>query len=146
MKEGMNRRRTTWRFLAIVLAGGAGGGGGGGGPPRAGPPPGRAFPLAPRPPGGAPPAGPGPGPPRLGPNVGTGRGSDEVPGPSPGTALELADPLTLARRALRAITPTTSVTVEPDARVAGRPAYALVLRPRTPSTLVGRVEVDIDAV
>jgi hypothetical protein len=37
------------------------------------------------------------------------------------------------------------VTVDATARVAGRPAYVLVLRPRTDDTLVGRMEIAVDA-
>jgi outer membrane lipoprotein-sorting protein len=59
--------------------------------------------------------------------------------------LELADPLAIARHALESVTPTTGVSVERSASVAGRPAYALNLEPRTASTLVRRVEIDIDA-
>ncbi len=46
---------------------------------------------------------------------------------------------------LDGLRPTTRVAVEPGARVAGRPAYPLVLEPRTTATLVGRIEVDVDA-
>jgi hypothetical protein len=55
------------------------------------------------------------------------------------------DPLTLARRSLDALEGTTAVSVDATARIAGRPAYVLVLRPRAPDTLVGRVEIDVDA-
>jgi len=59
--------------------------------------------------------------------------------------LELADPLAIARHALESITPTTAVSVGRTATVAGRPVYVLALEPRTASTLVRRVEIDIDA-
>jgi hypothetical protein len=59
--------------------------------------------------------------------------------------MQLSDPLTLAREALRALTPTTSVAVGQAERVAGRPAYVLVLTPKDRATLVGRVEVAVDA-
>jgi hypothetical protein len=49
------------------------------------------------------------------------------------------------RGLLDGLRPTTRVAVEPGARVAGRPVYPLVLEPRTNATLVGRVEVDVDA-
>lgn len=68
-----------------------------------------------------------------------------VPGahaPPPG---DLLDPMRLARFALRAADPSTAVSVGAPKRVAGRAAYVLVLTPRTASTLVGRVEVSIDA-
>jgi hypothetical protein len=57
----------------------------------------------------------------------------------------MIDPTELARRALEAIAPSTSVAVSTTARVAGRPAYVLTLEPRTPATLVGRIEIDVDA-
>jgi hypothetical protein len=59
--------------------------------------------------------------------------------------MQLSDPLTLAREALRALTPTTSVAIGQAERVAGRPAYILVLTPKDRATLVGRVEVAVDA-
>lgn len=56
-----------------------------------------------------------------------------------------ADPLEIAREALAAVDESTEVTVERTSRVAGRDAYRLVLEPRTAETLVGRVELDVDA-
>jgi outer membrane lipoprotein-sorting protein len=53
-------------------------------------------------------------------------------------------PQRAAEMALDAITPTTVVTTDPTAEVAGRPAYQLVLEPKDPATLVGRVTVAID--
>jgi hypothetical protein len=58
---------------------------------------------------------------------------------------ELIDPLDLARRALDGITPSTRVSVTGTARVAGRDAYVLALEPRTAETLVGRIEISLDA-
>jgi outer membrane lipoprotein-sorting protein len=60
-----------------------------------------------------------------------------VPG-VPVTPQEAAD------RALEAITPTTSVTTDPTAVVAGRPAYQLVLQPKDTTTLIGTVKIAID--
>jgi hypothetical protein len=71
-----------------------------------------------------------------------GPGASQAP-PSP---MELMDPRIVAERALQAIAPTTSVTVGPPERVAGRSAYVLVLRPRTTETLVGEVRIAVDAV
>ena len=51
----------------------------------------------------------------------------------------------LARRALAAIDPTTRVTVAGSTSIAGRDAYVLSLEPRTNATLVGRVELYVDA-
>jgi outer membrane lipoprotein-sorting protein len=59
--------------------------------------------------------------------------------------LDLVDPLALARRALDAITPSTRVSLQGTARTAGRDAYVLALEPRTPETLVGKVEIAVDA-
>ena len=53
-------------------------------------------------------------------------------------------PQKAADLALKAITPTTTVTTDPTAVVAGRAAYQLVLEPRDPSTLIGSVKIAID--
>jgi hypothetical protein len=55
------------------------------------------------------------------------------------------DPQLVAQRALETLTPTTAVTMGAPERVAGRAAYVLVLRPRTTETLVGQVEIAVDA-
>jgi len=55
------------------------------------------------------------------------------------------DPLELAQRALTALDPTTKVFVSGTVSVAGRPAYVLSIEPRTDQTLVGRVDVYVDA-
>lgn len=54
-------------------------------------------------------------------------------------------PAAAAAQALAAIGPTTSVTVDGSANVAGRQAYELVLSPRDPSSLVGQVRLAVDA-
>jgi outer membrane lipoprotein-sorting protein len=56
-----------------------------------------------------------------------------------------ADLLLLAQHALDAVAPYADVAVEGTARVAGRPAYQLVLTPTSTLTLVGRIAVAIDA-
>lgn len=72
-------------------------------------------------------------------------------GADPGTeaaarsAASMLDPVQLARQALAAIDPTTRVTVAGSTSVAGRDAYVLRLEPRTAATLVGRVELYVDA-
>ena len=58
---------------------------------------------------------------------------------------EQLTPSAQARQALRAIGPSTAVTVSRTARVAGRPAYTVTLTPRTTATLVGKVQIAIDA-
>jgi hypothetical protein len=59
--------------------------------------------------------------------------------------LQLADPMALARAALDAVSPTTVVAMGSSARVAGRACYVMALTPRQADTLVGRVDVAIDA-
>ncbi len=63
----------------------------------------------------------------------------------PSAALSMLNLDSLARSILAAVAPTTAVSVGEPIRVAGRDAYALVLTPRTPDTLVGRIELDVDA-
>ncbi|GLI02686.1 LolA family protein [Phytohabitans aurantiacus] len=62
-----------------------------------------------------------------------------LPNGVPSTPQEAAD------QALAAIDPTTEVTTSGTARVAGRDAYELVLRPRDTASLVGQVRIAIDA-
>ena len=50
-----------------------------------------------------------------------------------------------ASQALAAIDPTTAVTVDGTARVAGRSAYQLILKPKDTRSLVGSVAIAIDA-
>jgi outer membrane lipoprotein-sorting protein len=57
----------------------------------------------------------------------------------PSTPQEAAD------LALRAIDPSTEVSVDRTGRVAGRDAYQLVLRPRDKASLVGQIKIAIDA-
>lgn len=64
---------------------------------------------------------------------------DEVLAQLPKTPQEAAAAL------LDAVGPTTAVTSESTASVAGRPAYLLVATPKTPGTLVARVVVAIDS-
>jgi outer membrane lipoprotein-sorting protein len=60
---------------------------------------------------------------------------------------ELSDstPQQAARQALRAVDPSTHVTIDRTARVAGRPAYQLVLAPRDTRSLIGSVRIAVDA-
>ncbi|HEV7899854.1 MAG TPA: outer membrane lipoprotein carrier protein LolA [Planosporangium sp.] len=72
----------------------------------------------------------------------------EDPGaPHPATAASALPrtPQEAANAALAAIDPTTKVTANGSARVAGRSAYELVLTPRDTGSLVGRVTLAIDA-
>jgi outer membrane lipoprotein-sorting protein len=54
-------------------------------------------------------------------------------------------PQQAASQALKAVGPSTRVTVERTVTVAGQPAYQLVLSPRSASSLIGRVTIAIDA-
>ena len=63
-------------------------------------------------------------------------------------AMPSAVPLTpqqAAQQALKAVGPSTRVSVERTVTVAGQPAYQLVLSPRSSGSLVGRVTIAIDA-
>lgn len=60
-------------------------------------------------------------------------------------AMASLTPEELSARLVAALEPTTEVTSGPSTRVAGRPAYQLVLTPSTPGTLVGPVTIAIDA-
>ena len=63
------------------------------------------------------------------------------------TGQALQQPMTpqqAADAALKAITPSTRVSTDRTAVVAGRSAYQLVLRPRDPATLVGSVRIAVD--
>lgn len=72
--------------------------------------------------------------------------------PATGTSRDRPDPTTApltpdaaARQALAAINPTTKVSTEGTARVAGRPAYELVLAPRQTASLVDQVRIAVDS-
>ena len=54
-------------------------------------------------------------------------------------------PQQAASQALKAVGPSTRVSVERNVTVAGRPAYQLVLSPKAGGSLIGRVAIAIDA-
>ncbi|MGI8451006.1 MAG: LolA family protein [Streptosporangiaceae bacterium] len=54
-------------------------------------------------------------------------------------------PQQAASQALKAVGPSTRVTVDRTVTVAGQPAYQLVLSPRSSGSLIGRVSIAIDA-
>jgi outer membrane lipoprotein-sorting protein len=54
-------------------------------------------------------------------------------------------PQQVARRLLAAIGPTTAVSVQSNITIAGRAAYQLVLAPKNPESLIGRVSIAVDA-
>jgi len=56
------------------------------------------------------------------------------------------DPSAVAAQALAAVDPSTAVSVGRTGRVAGRDTYQLIVEPRTDQTLIGRIELDLDAV
>jgi outer membrane lipoprotein-sorting protein len=68
-----------------------------------------------------------------------GKAPEALPSDVPKSPQEAAD------LALKAIDPTTQVSTGNSARIAGRDAYELVLRPRDTSSLVGEVRLAIDA-
>jgi len=70
-------------------------------------------------------------------------GHDGARPPAPAAAR--LDPASLAANFLHALTPSTAVSVGDPSTVAGRPVYPLLLDPRSTGTLVGHVEVDVDA-
>jgi len=65
--------------------------------------------------------------------------------PSSSLAAESVTPQQAANEALAAVNPTTKVTVDGTASVAGRSAYELVLEPRDSRSLVGDVRIAVDA-
>jgi outer membrane lipoprotein-sorting protein len=70
---------------------------------------------------------------------GTARAGAETP------SAEDATPGAVAAKVLKAIDPTTSVTVDSTQVVADQPAYTLVVRPRDPNSTVDKVTIAIDA-
>jgi outer membrane lipoprotein-sorting protein len=54
-------------------------------------------------------------------------------------------PQDVARALLAMLGPTTTVGVQSNVMVAGQPAYQLVLAPKNPGSLIGRVSIAIDA-
>ncbi|OKK05889.1 hypothetical protein AMK26_07225 [Streptomyces sp. CB03234] len=69
-------------------------------------------------------------------------------GAGSGTAPERelpATPKDLAEQALKAVDDTTSVTVDGTARIAGRDAYQLVIKPKQSGSTIGSIKVAVDA-
>jgi outer membrane lipoprotein-sorting protein len=67
--------------------------------------------------------------------------SPAVPPPAPPNGVT---PQALASRLLAAISPSTTVTVERNLRVAGRDAYQLRLRPKAPESLIDSAVLAVD--
>jgi hypothetical protein len=72
-------------------------------------------------------------------------GPPTLPDAAPAHPQQLLDPAALVRLTLATIDPTTRVSVGVPGSVAGRPAYRLIVQPRSSRTLVGRIEVWLDA-
>ncbi|MGW3010342.1 LolA family protein [Streptomyces sp. NPDC001219] len=70
--------------------------------------------------------------------------SDRAPGGLP-KDLKTATPQDLAKQALKAAGDTTSVTVDGTAKVAGRDAYQLLIKPKQTGSTVGSIRVAVDA-
>jgi outer membrane lipoprotein-sorting protein len=72
-------------------------------------------------------------------------GGSKQPLASPSSPAEpTMTPQQAAQAALKAISPSTRVTTDPTAMVAGRPAYQLDLVPRDPRSLIGSIRIAID--
>ncbi|MEU0666987.1 DUF2092 domain-containing protein [Streptomyces lavendulocolor] len=67
--------------------------------------------------------------------------SDTTPGLPSGPAT----PKALVDEALKAVDATTSVTVDGTARIAGRDAYQLVIKPKQSGSTIGSIKVAVDA-
>jgi len=70
--------------------------------------------------------------------------AEPVPTGTPSGA-PIGSPAAVASGLLKDVSPTTSVTVGPNATVAGRAAYQLVIAPRTPDSLISQIVIAIDA-
>ncbi|MFI9625229.1 outer membrane lipoprotein carrier protein LolA [Streptomyces sp. NPDC052042] len=73
------------------------------------------------------------------------RGAEEHGRPAPPPESVPTTPKALAEQVLEAAGPTTSVTVDGTARIAGRDAYKLVVKPKQSGSTVGSVTVAVDA-
>jgi len=65
--------------------------------------------------------------------------------PDDGLTGQSLTPQQAAQRLLAAVTPSTKVTVDGTRSVAGRAAYTLALTPKEKGSLIGRVEIAVDA-
>jgi outer membrane lipoprotein-sorting protein len=69
---------------------------------------------------------------------------DTGSGPAPG-GTDTVDPTRAAEQVLARVNPSTAVTVDRTAKVAGRPAYQLDLAPRDSRTLISSVRIALDS-
>lgn len=72
-------------------------------------------------------------------------GPRPAPTPPVSSPAQMFDPSAAVNGALSAIDATTLVSLGPSTSVAGRDAYVLRVEPRTSETLIGRIEISIDA-
>ncbi|GAA2503773.1 DUF2092 domain-containing protein [Streptomyces gobitricini] len=75
----------------------------------------------------------------------TGAGPAAGDDTEPGLPAGPATPKALVDEALKAVDATTSVTVDGTARIAGRDAYQLVIKPKQSGSTVGSIKVAVDA-
>jgi len=71
--------------------------------------------------------------------------SQKVAGIDAAFGVNLSDPSVVAKEFLDRVGPSTTVSVGTDRAVAGRPAYELVLTPKSTTTLVASVSINVDA-
>jgi outer membrane lipoprotein-sorting protein len=65
--------------------------------------------------------------------------------PAAGKAAVELTPQQATQRVLAAVGPTTAVSVQQNVTVAGQPAYELRLAPKDSGSLIGQIDIDIDA-
>jgi outer membrane lipoprotein-sorting protein len=70
---------------------------------------------------------------------------DAADRPVPAPSLSSLTPQEAAEQALKAVDDTTSVTVDGTARVAGRDAYQLLIKPKSADTTVGAIRIAVDS-
>ncbi|MGW7367073.1 LolA family protein [Streptomyces sp. NPDC054841] len=75
-----------------------------------------------------------------------GKGADKADGTEHEAPSELpTTPKDLADEALKAVDDTTSVTVDGTARIAGRDAYQLLIKPKQSGSTIGSIRIAVDA-
>jgi len=68
-----------------------------------------------------------------------------VPAGRPGSTTPPLTPAQAVQQLLAAITPSTGLSISSTQNVAGQPAYTLVITPKQAGSLIGRVEIAVDA-
>jgi outer membrane lipoprotein-sorting protein len=69
----------------------------------------------------------------------------DMPKPKQQPPMPALTPQQAANQAIKAVGPTTRVSVQSNVVVAGQPAYQLVLQPKSSSSLIGQVRIAVDA-